>query len=417
MKRFGIGERRSRKNILNDRAVPAIDSRLDALHLPAHSRYILGCILVSLGILVSASGGSWDITNHLLNKPESFFSAPHGMLYAGVASAILGCVVMSREWKYSYGFYQSFRKPTMLVITGITMLIIAGPVDFVWHSAFGLDGLLSPPHFVLLMGMVISSLGSLIGLIVSTGSSSDANHGSHIQHVNSPHDKSFSPSIFFMRPRITMLLTIIGVIPIWLSLAGVIGMFSLPFSKTQYFDFNPDPSFGAIVATVGYPLLLSFIMLSSFRLGRNKFGTISLTALAYVVISAATVIIPNDSLIPTLPFYFLNMVPIVAVDILLTLAKSRSPYSIYIIGGAILGSIFFMMQYPLITHVYNEVDTTRGFVWPSLTSSTYFGMIGDIYPLVAVPGATMGIIGATVANTTANKNLLALKSKRERIVP
>jgi hypothetical protein len=214
-----------------------------------------------------------------------------------------------------------------------------------------------------------------------------------------------------------MLLTIIGVIPIWLSLAGVIGMFSLPFSKTQYFDFNPDPSFGAIVATVGYPLLLSFIMLSSFRLGRNKFGTISLTALAYVVISAATVIIPNDSLIPTLPFYFLNMVPIVAVDILLTLAKSRSPYSIYIIGGAILGSIFFMMQYPLITHVYNEVDTTRGFVWPSLTSSTYFGMIGEIYPLVAVPGATMGIIGATVANTTVKKNLLALKSKRQRIVP
>lgn len=407
MKRFGIGEWHSRKNILNGPALRTTDSRLYALDLPARLRYILGCMLVSLGILVSASGGSWDITNHLLNKPESFFSAPHGILYAGVASAILGCVVMSREWKYSYGLYQSFRKPTTLVITGITMLIIAGPVDFVWHSAFGLDGLLSPPHFVLLMGMVISSVGSLIGLMVWTGSSGDANRGSHIQHVNSTHDKRFSPSLFFMRPRITMLLTIIGVIPIWLSLAGVVGMFSLPFSKTQYFDFNPDPSFGAIVATVGYPLLLSFIMLSSFRLGRNKFGTISLTALTYVVISAATVIIPNDSLIPALPFYFLNMVPIVAVDILLNLAKSRSPYSIYIIGGAILGSIFFMMQFPLITHVYNEVDTTQGFVWPSLTSSTYFGMIGEIYPLVAVPGATMGIIGATVANITANKNLLA----------
>ena len=416
MKRFGIGERYSRKNIPNGRIESATDSRLSALHISARSRYILGCILVSLGILVSASGGSWDITNHLLNKPESFFSAPHGMLYAGVASAILGCVVLSRECKYSYGFYQSFRKPTRLVITGITMLIVAGPVDFAWHSTFGLDGLLSPPHFVLLTGMVISSLGALIGLVVST-CGSYANDISYILHVNPLDDKKFSASLFFMRPRITMLLTIIAVIPIWLSFAGVIGMFSLPFSKTQYFDFNPDPYLGAVIATVGYPLLLSFIMIFCFRLGRNKLGTISLTALAYVVISAATAVIPNESLIPTLPFYFLNMVPIVAVDILLTLAKSRFPYSIYIIGGLILGSIFFMMQYPLITHVYNEVDTTPGFVWPSMTSPTYFGMMEEIYPLVAVPGATMGIIGATMANTIANKNLLALKSKGQRIIP
>jgi hypothetical protein len=76
-----------------------------------------------------------------------------------------------------------------------------------------------------------------------------------------------------------------------------------------------------------------------------------------------------------------------------------------------------MMQYPLITHVYNEVDTTPGFVWPSMTSPTYFGMMEEIYPLVAVPGATMGIIGATMANTIANKNLLALKSKGQRIIP
>ena len=405
IKRFGIGERYWRKNILSSSIRSATDSRLAVLHLPALLGYKLGCILVSLGILVSASGGSWDITNHLLNKPESFFSAPHGMLYAGVASALLGCIIMSRQCKYSYGFSESFRKPTMLVITGITMLIVAGPVDFAWHSAFGLDGLLSPPHFVLLTGMIISSLGSLIGLIVSKGRN-DTNDGSYIQH-----HKRFSPSLFFMRLPTSILLAIIGVIPIWLSLAGIIGMFSLPFSKTQYFDFNPDPSLGAVVATVGYPLLLSSIMISSFRFGRNRFGVISLTALTYVAISAATVIIPNESLVPTLPFYFLNMIPIVAVDILLTLAKSRFYYPIYLIGGAILGSIFFMMQYPLITHVYNEVGTTRGFVWPSLTSQTYFEMIQEIYPLVAIPGATMGIIGAAVANIAINKNLSTLMSK------
>ena len=397
-KLFGIREQYSTKNVPENGIESSADSKPSAILLADLSQYILGCILVSLGIFVSAFGGSWDITNHLLNKPESFFSAPHGMLYTGVASAILGCVFIARQCKHVRNFYQSLHKSTTLVITGITMLVVAGPVDFAWHSAFGLDGLLSPPHFVLLMGMVISSLGSLIGLIVSTGSN-ELNH-------------RISASLIFVRPRIATFLIIMGIIPIWLSLSGVIGMFSLPFSKTQYFDFNPDPYIGAVVATVGYPLLLSLILISSFRLGKNKFGVISITALVYVVISAVTVIIPNESLIPTLPFYLLNLVPIVAVDVLLTIAKSRFPYSIYIIGGAILGSVFFMMQYPLITHVYNEVVTRQAFVWPSLTSSTYFGMIGEVYPLVAVPGATMGIVGAIAANSIVYKKFVSIaKSK------
>jgi hypothetical protein len=40
-------------------------------------------IIVSLGILLTASSGSWDITNHLLNRPETFFSPPHAGLYSG----------------------------------------------------------------------------------------------------------------------------------------------------------------------------------------------------------------------------------------------------------------------------------------------------------------------------------------------
>lgn len=45
------------------------------------------------------------------------------------------------------------------------MLIAAAPLDFAWHSAFGLDGLLSPPHLVLLLGMIMSSLGAMLGII------------------------------------------------------------------------------------------------------------------------------------------------------------------------------------------------------------------------------------------------------------
>jgi hypothetical protein len=359
--------------------------------------FVLGCTLVSLGIFISATGGSWDITNHLLNKPESFFSAPHAMLYAGVASAIVGCGVMFRAYKSMHSSYQSLNTAGKLVITGIVMLLVAGPVDFAWHSAFGLDGLLSPPHFVLLMGMVISSLGSLFGIILCTNHNKLNDDGSDLENVSRQQRLGILDSLIFKRPYTAMILTIIGIMPIWLSLNGVVGMFSLPFSKTQYFDFNPDASFAAILATVCYPFLLSLILISSFRLGKNSFGVLSITGSIYLVVSAVTVIIPNESLIPTLPFFLINLVPIIAVDVLLVMSKHRFQYIISL-GGAILGTTFFMMYYPLITHVYNEVITKQTFVWPSLTSSLYFGMIGNIYPLIVVPGAAMGIIGAITAN-------------------
>jgi hypothetical protein len=402
-KRFGVRDRGT-TNIPKGHIQSSTGPSLPLTRFAAPPSYLVGCILVSLGIFTSATGGSWDITNHLLNKPETFFSTPHAMLYAGVASAILGCAFMYRGRKYIHHLYRSFRTSTRLVITGITMLVVAGPVDFAWHSAFGLDGLLSPPHFVLLMGMVISSLGSLIGLVLYTRRD-ELNDGSYIANLNFQRHSWVWGLLVFVRSHGSMVLSTLGIIPVWLALAGVIGMFSLPFSKTQYFDFNPDPSFGAVVATLGYPVLLSFILVSSFRLGKDRFGLISVTASIYMAISAVTVIIPNESLVQTLPFYILNLVPIIAVDVLFAIFKYRIPSLNYIIGGAVLGSVFFMMQYPLITHVYNEVITMQAFVWPSLTSSTYFEMFGQVYPLVAVPGATMGIIGAILANRLMAKNI------------
>jgi hypothetical protein len=63
---------------------------------------ITGYILVSLGVLLSASSGSWDITNHLLNKPETFFSPPHAGIYIGVAIVLSGSVmVLSRYYRSS----------------------------------------------------------------------------------------------------------------------------------------------------------------------------------------------------------------------------------------------------------------------------------------------------------------------------
>jgi hypothetical protein len=331
-----------------------------------------GYVLVSLGMLLAAAGGSWDITNHLLNKPETFFAPPHAVLYSGVASAVVGTVLVFYASKSSGVAAAAAGKmiwPVKLVIVGVVMLISAAPVDFGWHSAFGLDGLLSPPHFVLVSGMVIGSAGALAGLAQSTR-------------------------------RLPSVLIVIAILPLWLAASGMIDMFSLPFSETAYFNFNPHPTLGVTVATLAFPFLISTCLIGSSALARKQFGVLSMAGVAFIIIGVLTSIVPNSALAPTIPFYISSIIPIVAADALL--AFSRSRLSLYA-AGTIVSLAFFMLYYPLITYTYNEVFESK-VVWPSLIAQIYFEMIQNVFPLVAIPTAAMGILGALVTDRlTRNK--------------
>jgi hypothetical protein len=354
---------------------------------------ITGYILVSLGVLLSASSGSWDITNHLLNRPETFFSPPHAGLYLGVAIVLSGSIMMLRYYRSSSNISNNDHRyinklihlplPMKLVIIGAVMLVSAGPFDFAWHSAFGLDGLLSPSHSVLTIGMAISSIGALLGMLSSNNDQNDQNNNK--SHAVSP------------------ILIIIGIIPVWIIVSGLIHMVSLPFSDTEYFKFNPDPTLAAIIATLAFPFIVSFILFSSFELsvrsGRTKgmFGILSITGAIFIIINLSTAIVTNEHLIPTIPFYILNIIPIVAVDIILSKLSIPKTKIVNYVAGAILGSTFLMLYYPLITHTYNEVLLNPQTVWPSLTSSIYFKMIDEIYPLIVIPAMATGILGTIIS--------------------
>lgn len=337
----------------------------------ASSRFLAGYVLVSLGVLLAAAAGSWDINNHLLNKPETFFAPPHAVLYAGAGATVTGAAILfltSRRAGKTIG-------PIKLVVAGVVMLVAAGPVDFAWHSTFGLDGLLSPPHFVLVSGMLASSVGAIAGM---------AYHG----------------SMAFKEIRLTPILIIIGALPVWLAASGMIDMFSLPFSKTDYFNFNPHPALGVGVATLAFPVLMSVLACVSSALAGRRFGVVTAVGAAFIVIAMLTSIIPNDALIPTIPFYAANIIPFVVADALMSF--SRSKISLYA-AGAIVGIAFFTLYYPLITYTYNEVLDPKT-VWPSLIAPTYFEMVGTVFPLVAAPAALMGTAGALASEKLIAKN-------------
>ena len=328
----------------------------------------LANIVISLGIILVTAGGSWDITNHILNKPETFFAPPHAMLYSGVGIALLGFILLFVSWKKT-GMPVKFQNGVKIAGIGIGLLLGAGPADFVWHSAFGLDGLLSPPHLVLISGMGLSAIGALI-----------------------------NTRVFVREPeKLSRFMIISSLIPVWFSVTGLFYSFSLPFSKTDYFDYNPHPVFAAGFASIAYPFLISVILISSSILARNRFGVASIVGVSYLGIMTFSAIIPNHTLIPTIPFYWTSIIPIILGDYILSRAKGTKTM---MVGGAIFGCTFYFMYYPLITYTYNEILQDK-LMWPSLTSQIYFEMTPIIAPFLIIAGAVVGAFGTKFAQKIA----------------
>ncbi len=351
---------------------------------PLKLQFVIGCVLTSIGILVTASGGSWDITNHLLNKPETFFSISHLVLYSGVGIAVVGSGIMfmgnrrlSREWKT--------RLPVSLVIVGISAVLVAAPFDYNWHLEFGLDGLLSPSHLVLTAGIFFASIGALLGFIKVQVGSFVQSASRELSYQNESKEMSGQRTGL---PLSDNFLMVIGIIPIWLSATGILYMFSLPFSNTESFEFNPDPALAVVFTTISYPILITMVIFLSYRLNQ-RFGIISITGACFLLINTLTALVPNEFLVPTIPFYFLNIIPFVAADTILWFSKRKS---LQYFAGAILGSTSFLVYYPLITYVYNELFDHKT-VLPSLIAPRFSELVIDVYPMFVIPLIMAGILG------------------------
>ena len=124
--------------------------------------------------LVGAWGVGWDIRWHLVIGRDSFWIAPHVMTYAAVAAiAVISLGVLVVEtWRARRGTAPpgavalaglSGTRGFHLAWWGMAIVILAAPIDDLWHRLFGLDVTLwSPPHLLGLAGFQVSNLGSLL---------------------------------------------------------------------------------------------------------------------------------------------------------------------------------------------------------------------------------------------------------------
>jgi len=327
-----------------------------------------------IGVALSMWGASWDITSHLLRTPETFFTPSHGVLYLGVGislvSAILSLVILmtkkqARKKPFAFGL--------KIIIAGALLQIIAGPGDFYWHESFGIDGLLSPTHLTLALGIMIVSIGSIMGF---------ARIHHHLVEKNS-FVKLILPISF-------------GVF--WFSVMWLIFFFVLPISDGDTHNFNPNPFVAIVLSFVAIPFTFSIVFWSASK-SFNIFGAASSSALVFVVMNVTSNIITSENLLIYLPWFAAPMISAIIADYML----SKKIKSKLIqkhgdkISGVILGSMFFMFCFPMLSMTFLDLYLFND-VFPYDILPTASSNVIEIWMMTIIPGAIMGMLGMMFAS-------------------
>ncbi len=135
---------------------------------------IYAVVLSSLSIV---TGLIWDISWHMSIGRDGLFSPPHNLIYFGavVAGLFSGYDVLKtsfwgqpaskarrvRFWGVFYGSLGS-----LFCIWGALSMLTSAPFDDWWHGTYGLDvTILSPPHTVLALGMMMVQFGAMFDVL------------------------------------------------------------------------------------------------------------------------------------------------------------------------------------------------------------------------------------------------------------
>ena len=138
------------------------------------TRYRVALWVLLGGKLLGAWGLTWDIQWHLLIGRDTFWIPPHLMMYSGVTAGFLVAVlVLALDTRDRRRGVRRRGGVTMLGLTstrgihlaawGVALLLLAAPIDDLWHRLFGLDVTLwSPPHLLGLLGSAVNTIGTLL---------------------------------------------------------------------------------------------------------------------------------------------------------------------------------------------------------------------------------------------------------------
>jgi hypothetical protein len=348
-------------------------------------------IVSALGSIIQIAGASWDITSHLLNQPESFFTPSHTMLYTGigliVVSAGIGSfLLMKRKIKQYTSISLSFK----LLMIGSFMSLIAGPFDYLWHQIFGFDGLLSPTHLTLATGMLINSVAVFIGLY------GVINNISHWKNLGK----------LFLIPSLSS---------VWFTSIWYVFMFVLPFSESEFFNFNLNTYSATLIASIFLPLVNSIMFLCSSKVFNNVLGYAFIIVFLLVLVNTFSTILPAGHLLsPLIPWYLSTVLGAsLFADILLNSRFIRINTRFKnnkLIASSLVGAIFYFFNYPMIVWTYGTFLNSN---LESLNDvvPTFLNTIVSITFITIPVGAVMGLVGYFIFSKIENSLNVLIREK------
>ena len=324
-------------------------------------------VISLLGSVFEIWGGSWDITSHAIGAPESFFTPPHAVLYSGVGisliAAIAALVIVARDKEIRH---ESFSLGLKLIIIGSMIQIVAGPGDYLWHELFGTDGLLSPTHLTLITGILIQSVGIVMGLT-----------------------RMIQYDFKVTKPSIT-----VGFSALWFIVIAFIFQFTLPISKGETMNLNPDPYVAGIILAVTMPFFCTLIFFGAAKC-MKKFGWASASAAGLIILNVTANVIPATPLWGYLPWFAVPMIIALVADGIINDRIKVGRFKEEI-AGALVGAVFLVYSMPLVGMAYIQFYVFNGVSGYTLLPE-FAETLAMNLGFMAIPGAIMGIIAVKVA--------------------
>jgi hypothetical protein len=178
-------------------------------------------------------------------------------------------------------------------------------------------------------------------------------------------------------------------------------MFALPLSNGQHFNFNLNLVYESIIAIIALPIIGSMVFITASRtIGR--FGAASAVTALLLAMNSFANIVPSDQLMPFIPWYMMLIIPAVVSDLILnkpiisTRSKILRTETYAIISGTIVGSMFYILGYPLLPITFAE---PLSYTFHSMNDIlvNFVSTLPLVLAFTTVPAVSMGIIGAIIS--------------------
>lgn len=319
--------------------------------------YVYASVFSSLCIAV---GLIWDISWHMSVGRDGLLSPPHLVMYLGavVAGVFSGIRVLktsfwgsAAEKGASIKFWGIFHGSlgAMFCIWGAFAMLTSAPFDDWWHNTYGLDvKILSPPHLVLGLGMIMIQFGAIVSVLATQNN----------------FNLSENPAL---KTRLRWLFGLS---------AGFLLVMAYIMVSEFFFTNKMHGATAYKVAAMIFPLLIISISYAS----PYKWGG-TMMALAYSILMAAMVwILPLFPAEPRLspiynhithyqPFHFplLLIVPAIAIDLIVARWKEINPWILAVVLS--VGFLLFFVPVQWVFADFLHTESARGwffgrFSWP-----------------------------------------------------